>query len=963
MARRTPVTSPSTRRWLASLGVLLAGLVATGIVTAALVASQHANSAAAADRAGLVAARQLEVLALPSAQIAEALRSYVVAENGDLDYAATQAFMNRLLERSSLVRSIALAPDNVIEYIAPLAGNEAALGLDLESIPEQWEPIKPLIANAKPGLIGPFPLVQGGIGLAYRTPIFLGDGTYWGLSSAVIDGDAFFAAALANTGIDITSTGLRSAVTGEALWGEQAAFQGDFGDFDVNPPGATWQLAVPTDDITHTSAIVVSTLGAILSALLALLTFAAIGARQRRDEATDRLNDLAALTPGMLFQYRINADGTTTMPYVSDRLAETFGLDSEEIARDAEDLWSLVDESDRDSAAAGMAEAVAADRLWQHRMRLRKADGELHWYQARATPEVLRSGDIVLHGYLADVEADVTAEERMRIHASVYAATHNGVIIMSESGHILDVNEAFTQMTGYTADEVLGHHLRFLGSNLTPDAVYRDIRSALARDNFWRGEFTMRHADGAPADHALAVLTVRDDTEQSSHIIVVMSPISELRDDLVTGLPGRLMFGARLDLLLDRAGHSQEGVALAIVGLDRFADINVAFGHRIGDLVLREVAQRIESACPQAEALARIGGDEFAVVLTGPTDADELRPAIERLSDVFAAPIDLTSGLAHLSASVGIALFPKDGISGPDLMNAATHAMRAAKRDGGGRYRFYTPEMREWAERRARLNEALNSALDQGHLTIKFQPIIDLRTGRIVKAEALARLHDPDLGHIGPDQFIPLAESTGRIGEIGDIAFASAMSMARDARVWQPDFSVGVNLSPTELRSGPAAHEGRLQILQDLGLPGSALTVEITEEAALESNEDTLQTLAAYHDAGVSVAVDDFGTGYSSLSYLQQLRIDLLKIDRSFVASLAQGNESHTLVLVIIEMARTLGLRTIAEGIETEEQAALLAAAGCSFGQGWLYGAAMEADELLDLLRRQAASAENPPAQ
>ena len=953
--------TPSAKRWLAALAVLVVGLAATATFTYLLVDSEHRDVEGRTERAGLIAARQIELLTRPAGQVTDAMASFVIASNGDIDDETSGTLLERLLDQSPNIRSVTLARDNVITHIAPLDGNEAALGLDLESIPAQWEPIEPLLDSGRPGLIGPFDLVQGGTGLAYRAPVFLEDGTYWGLASTIIDGQSFFDDALQTAGLEGESAAMRivtgSSEPGVSAYGDPDVLSRTHATFEVNPPAEKWLLVVASDDQAHLLPIALGVIGTLLSLVLASLTYATIGARQRRNEATERLNDLAALTPGMLFQYRIHPDGSTALPYVSDRLAKHFSLDPRAAADNADDLWDLVEVDDREAAATSMQAAIADRAQWTHRLRLRDAEGVVCWYRARATPEFTRSGDVVLHGYLADISAEVEAEERMSIHASVYAATHNGVLILSESGHIVDANDAFTQMTGYEVQELQGHHFRFLGSNLVPDAVYRDIRSALARDTYWRGEMTMRHADGVPTDHTMTVLLVREEGQPSGHIIAIMTPLSELRDDLVTGLPGRLLFGAQLNLLIDQAANTDGSVMLAVIGLDRFSEINSSFGHRIGDLVLREAAQRITEACPGADAVARIGGDEFALVMRGAMSDDEVLAAMETLSEALTTPVDVASGTAHLSASIGIAVCPQDGLTSPDLLNAATYAMRAAKAEGGGRYRQYDPEMRQRVERRARVTEALNLALDRGSLAIHFQPIIDLRTGRTIKAEALARLNDPELGPIGPDQFIPLAENSGRIRDIGDVAFAKALALVQQAREIEPAFSAAVNLSPVELRSGPQSQRDRLRLLEDLGLPGQAITVEITEEAALESNEETLLTLDLYRAAGVRIAVDDFGTGYSSLSYLQQLRIDYLKIDRAFVSGLELGNDSHTLVLVMIEMARTLGLQTIAEGIETEAQAELLRSAGCDFGQGYLFGAAMSGEELLERLEAQSAHA------
>ena len=932
------------------------GILVTAVITSALVVSQRASAASDIDRAGLSAVRQLEVLALPAAQITDAMASYVRAEDGELDPTTTEAFMAGLVSPSSTVRSVVLAPDNTISYIVPLAGNEDAIGLDLESVPEQWVTIAPLIDKKAPGLIGPFDLVQGGSALAYRLPVFLDDGRYWGLATTIIDSDEYFAAALSNTSLAQGIAALRNlaaADDAQLIWGDPSAFDINATGFAVEPPGASWELLLDKPQGVQPLAIAVGLLGTLASIVLAALTYGVIRARQRRNEADQRLRRLAELAPGMLFQYRIGVNGESSLPYVSDRLAKTLQIDPGAMSQDAATAWDLIAEEDRARTEEALGAAIALEQPWEHRFRIRATDGPYQWFQVRAAPERLPNGDILMHGYLANVSADVAAEERVNIHASVYSATHNGVVIFSADGEAIDANDAFTHMTGYSLEEITGHHLRFLGSGLTPDAVYQDIDESLARNGSWRGQFTMRHADGEPVNHAMTLLSVRDSLNAVGHMIAVINPARELEDDIVTGLPGRLAFGTQLDVIIDLARQESNDLTLMAVGLDRFSDINTAYGQHLGDVVLRETALRLAGLLPEGTALARIGGDEFCAAIPSANGKDA-RHLGEQAIETLAQPMDIGSATVNPSTSIGLAHFPSDGLQGSELMNAATLALRAAKQRGGGTCVTFTAQMREAAERRSQIKDALDRVLDQGSLIFHYQPIVDLETGRVIKAEALARVVDPELGSVPPSIFIPIAEETGRIRDLGDAAFRDALRFIKEARAKVEDFGVGINLSPTELRSSLDDHRDRMMLMNDLDLPGSAIIVEITEEAALENDADTRATLAAYTDFGVRVAVDDFGTGYSSLSYLQQLPLDFLKIDRAFVASLAPGNDSHTLVTVMIEMAHTLGLRTIAEGIETVEQAELLRSAGCNFGQGYLFGAAMPAQDLLRILDQQA---------
>jgi diguanylate cyclase (GGDEF)-like protein/PAS domain S-box-containing protein len=543
--------------------------------------------------------------------------------------------------------------------------------------------------------------------------------------------------------------------------------------------------------------------------------------------------------------------------------------------------------------------------------------------------------------------------EQMRISASVFASTRDGIIIMSPDGLILDVNPGFTALTGYGSDEVRGRTLEVLGSGLTPQDVYDDVRQSLDRDGFWRGELVNRTRSGGVAAAAVSITTVRGESGDISHFVAVISALSTLREDLVTGLPGRQMVDDRLHQAVERARAAGGRAALLVVGLDRFGEVNDRLGHRSGDVVLKAIGQRLRDAIPEPETVARLGGDEFAVILDADASAETVEGAAAEIARVVAEPLVLSETTVRLTCSIGIAVFPDESATAADLLLNADHALREAKAGGRDRYSYSTAAMQEEARERMRLIEDLRGAIDGGQLHMNFQPVVDMATGRLVKAEALVRWNHPELGPISPARFIPLAEASGQIKGIGDWIFARVLDLLEQARVVTPEFTVGFNLSPIEISDPQDMHLRRLVLMRERGIPGSALVAEITEGLLLDRGEEAMRNLKAYRDAGLEFAIDDFGTGYSSLSYLQKLDVDYLKIDQSFVRDLAPGNESHALCSAIIEMAHALRLRVIAEGIETQEHRDLLAAAGCDFGQGYLFSKPVPPEDLLARLAAQ----------
>lgn len=566
------------------------------------------------------------------------------------------------------------------------------------------------------------------------------------------------------------------------------------------------------------------------------------------------------------------------------------------------------------------------------------------------------------------------AEESGRRHAistSVLNAMRDGVMVTDPKGRVLTVNPAFTRITGFGPDDAVGHGPGLVRSARHDDAFYEAFSQAIRRDGEWRGEMWSRRKDGSEFPGHLTVTTLRDEAGAPLHRVAVFSDITEEKQsaemlfrqanfDALTGLPNRSLLGDRLDRAISAAAERGETGALLVIDMDRLKEVNDVHGHATGDRLLVEAAARLGGCLAEGDLLARLGGDSFAIVIPDGGKTARVESLIARLLNALATPFSVPTGVAYHGASVGVAFFPDDAAEHQTLLRLADQAMHRAKAGGGGTFRCYAPEMQRESQERVELANDLHGALGRGELELWYQPILDLATGRLCKAEALLRWRHPTRGFVSPARFIPIAEETGLIHEIGDWVFREA---AHALTLWcrvgaghtcqnkRCRFQVGINMSPRQF-VGSGSAESWAAHLGELGVCPKSMNVEITEGLLLEESTEVHERLMALRDAGFELSIDDFGTGYSSLSYLRRFRIDYVKIDGSFIRDLEHDEGSRAIVEAMIVMARKLGLKVVAEGIETPEQLALLKSWGCDYGQGYHFHRPMPGGEFVELLSR-----------
>lgn len=550
------------------------------------------------------------------------------------------------------------------------------------------------------------------------------------------------------------------------------------------------------------------------------------------------------------------------------------------------------------------------------------------------------------------------AEKSLRLAASVYNASNEGIMIVDANNFIIATNPAFTVITGYLQEEVVGKDPSILKSGYHDISFYQAMWQDINVDGYWQGEIWDKRKNGEIYPKWLTISTVFNEDRTIQQRVAMFTDISQKREaenliwrqanfDMLTKLPNRQMFHDRLEQYIKKANRVARPLALIFLDLDRFKEINDTLGHDIGDALLRDAAQRLSSSVRETDTVARLGGDEFTIILSDLDDLGSVSRVAQEILRKLSEPFLLGSEVVYISASIGITLYPEDATEIDVLLKNADQAMYAAKNLGRNRYSYFTPSMQQAAQHRMQIANDLRVALSRNQFWIAYQPIVDLPTGQIRKAEALLRWQHPTKGFISPKEFIPIAEDTGLINEIGNWVFRQA---AKQVKVWRhslhPEFQISINKSPVQFYNEGEAHLAWYDHLKELDMTGQSVVVEITEGLLLDAHPLVTDRLLEFRDAGIQVAIDDFGTGYSALSYLKKFDIDYLKIDQSFIRNLTSGSDDMALCEAIIVMAHKLGMQVIAEGVETEQQKELLIAAGCNYAQGYLFSKPVPAEEL-----------------
>ena len=648
------------------------------------------------------------------------------------------------------------------------------------------------------------------------------------------------------------------------------------------------------------------------------------------------------------------------LEYCNARFTEISGFDTNN-AKNRQVLWSP---NDVDSAARLQhLLSLQVGQHWQGEVTTQTRDAQdmlehqiispLHNDQGELTHFVAIKRNLSQsHQQLKEFEQALLLKEQALISSS------NGIMITRSEDHdhsIVYVNPAFERITGYSANEVIGREGRFLVRDDLAQPDLEEIRSALREKREGRALLRNYRKDGTQFWNDLHISPVKDARgDNTTHFVSVINDVSErinyqkelehqATHDNLTGLANRNLLNDRIDQAIAWAKRQNFSVGLLLLDLDHFKLINDGSGHGAGDAVLRQVAQRLTRCVRETDTVARLGGDEFVVILTDLPETEDVDVIAAKILSTLSRSFEVGGREVFVTASIGISLFPRDGDNGETLLRYADIAMYRVKEHGRNSVRQFIPEMGVTAISRLNMESALRRGLERGEFMLHYQPKMDVTNDKIIGAEALVRWMHPQIGLIHPIEFIPLAEETGLILPLGEWVFAEA---CRQQIAWQkeglPALKIAVNVSSRQFRQEDLA-ERITTMLSNTGADPAFFIIELTESMVMQDVSSTLVALRTLKNLGLSISLDDFGTGYSSLSYLRKFPIDELKIDKSFINDIHSNPDDAAIASAIIAMALSLGLRVVAEGVESKEQVDMLLQMGCTDVQGYFYGRPVDA--------------------
>lgn len=549
------------------------------------------------------------------------------------------------------------------------------------------------------------------------------------------------------------------------------------------------------------------------------------------------------------------------------------------------------------------------------------------------------------------------AEEKLRLAAEVIANLTEAVIIVDRKFKVLDANPAYTEITGFREKDFLGNIPSFYKALKKDTELHQHMQQDLGSKGYWKGEFWDKNKSGKEYALRLSISAIFGDKEADTQYAIVLNDITKRKQDqeriyqqanydTLTGLPNRALFHDRLDLGLSTMNRSNRKLGLMFIDLDGFKLVNDTLGHDIGDLMLKEAAKRLKKCIRKGDTVARLGGDEFTVIMPNLLDPRHAPLLAQRILDTLAKPFQLNDHESFISGSIGVTIYPDDGTEAYELIKNADSAMYRAKDQGKANYQFFTADLNAQVKERLVLKNGLSKALAGNEFSLFYQPKLEISSGRITGVEALMRWNNDELGSISPVKFVPVLEETGMVVEVGEWALRTACAQHKDwIEKGLPPIRIAVNLSARQLREKSFIPMLK-SVMKETGVTAASLEIEITESMLMLDSEGAVVALNTLNKMGFHVAMDDFGTGYSSLSYLKMFPIDTIKIDRSFVSDITTSEDDAEIIKTIISMGQTLNRRVIAEGVETEEQLALLKKYKCDEIQGYYFCVPLPSDEV-----------------
>jgi len=674
-------------------------------------------------------------------------------------------------------------------------------------------------------------------------------------------------------------------------------------------------------------------------------------------DAQRQMEQFVANLPGFAYSFRMSPEGHGSFPFASPGIEKIYGLNPEDVKDDMAPLHALAHPEDASRIIEALAESARTMTPAHVEYRICRPGLAERWAEFRSTPVRQTDGSMVWHGITLDITGRKRVEEELREGETLFRTLTEHALVgidIIQDNRFSYVNPAFAEIFGYPQNELNGASPLMLlhpdDRELVAGQMSRRTSGELPTMHY---EFRGKRKSGETRN--IEVFSVQISLNGRPAIMATLLDITERKQseeridrlahfDQLTGLPNRNLLNDHFKYAISLAQRSGEPLAVMFIDLDHFKDINDTLGHSIGDQILMEVAKRLKAVLREEDSLSRQGGDEYIVLLPR-SDADSAALVASKLIEAVTRPCHIEQHELIVTPSIGIAIYPHDGSNMETLSKNADTAMYRAKQEGRNDFRFYSPEMQLQSARNLKLANALRHALVQNELELHYQPQVSIQDGRIVGAEALLRWQHPELGMISPAEFIPIAEDTGQIIQIGEWVLHTAAKQMKD---WLdgglPPITMAVNLSAVQFRQNYFP-ETVTRILDEVMLPHQYLELELTEAVAMDNPKAAIEVMNKLHERGIRMSIDDFGTGYSSLSYLKQFKVYKLKIDQSFVRDITDDPEDKAIVTAIIHMAASLGMQTIAEGVETASQLSFLRLQGCNEVQGYYFSKPLTAKQ------------------
>jgi diguanylate cyclase (GGDEF)-like protein/PAS domain S-box-containing protein len=669
--------------------------------------------------------------------------------------------------------------------------------------------------------------------------------------------------------------------------------------------------------------------------------------------STDELNETFQLFDSgqfILFKWRNEAEFPAE--YVSNNVASILGYNAQSFQQNDINLMSLIHRNDLDRVIREREQAIYGngyDQYVHEPYRVKKHDGEYLWIY-ETTRLVRNEQSEVTHvvGYLTDISTRKKAEEKLRLFASIFHSSAEAIIVINNNNQVISVNPACCHLTGYAENELLGSNPIFLLSKRHNRFIHKEIIEHINTTGSWQGEVWNRKKGGEIYAVRLSISTIFGRNKRAKNYILLFSDITEVKavnerveflahHDALTGLPNRILFESQMQHAILQAKRNDEKVALLFIDIDHFKSVNDSLGHRVGDLLIKQFVKRLQQTLRQNDTISRQGGDEFLIMINEIHDEKPVLNIINKISAILKPPFSIDDHQIHASSSIGIAIYPDNGEAFDTLLQHADTAMYHAKNSGRDTYHFFTSEMHDHAIHRHSIQNRLHEAIPNNEFYLEFQPQYDIQSNSIIGAEALLRWNSKSLGEIPPSAFIPIAEESGQIIDIGNWVFEEACRALQEIRSsGHKKFTMSVNISALQFKQ---AHflSHLLSIAQHYNVSPCFIEIELTESILISNIQHNLDLLNQIKSSGFKLAIDDFGTGYSSLSYLKQFPADTLKIDRSFISDINDDENDISIVDAIIGLGHTYGLKVVAEGVETNKQYDHLQQQACDIIQGYFY--------------------------